>query len=56
MEKNPAKYERYTSLAKIHRIFRLASPASLLGIFAGYYQTALVDDSRMIKTQMGNAQ
>jgi hypothetical protein len=32
------------------------SPASLLGVFACYCQRDLVDESGMIRTQMGNAQ
>jgi hypothetical protein len=31
-------------------------PASILGVFPGYYQRALLDESGMIRVQMMNAQ
>jgi hypothetical protein len=39
--------------ANVKAISRQVSPASQLGASAGNYQTALVDESGMIGTQMG---
>jgi hypothetical protein len=55
MLKNPAEYERDTSSAKFTTILVKLLPTSLLGVSAGYYQTALVEESGMIRTQMENA-
>jgi hypothetical protein len=41
--------KRDTSKAK----FTAISPASLLGVFVVYCQRVLVDESEMIRTQMG---
>jgi hypothetical protein len=49
-------------VGKTHRHFlstdisSLVSPALLLGVSAGYCQIALVGESGMIRTPMGNAQ
>jgi hypothetical protein len=51
--KKPAGMRRDTSSAKFTAISRQVSPASLLGVSAGYYQRALVDESGRIRTQMG---
>jgi hypothetical protein len=45
-----AEYEKFTA------IFRQDSPASIPGVSAGSFQTALVDESGIIITQMGKAQ
>jgi hypothetical protein len=42
-----------TSSAKFKDMSRQVSPASLLHASAGNYQTAVVDESEMIRTQMG---
>jgi hypothetical protein len=56
MLKNPAEYEIGTSSAKFTDISHQGFPALLQGGCAGYCQRALVDESGMIRTQMGNAQ
>jgi len=53
MLKNPAEYERDILSAKFTVISRQVSPDSLLGVSAGICQRALVDESGMIRTQMG---
>jgi hypothetical protein len=53
MLNNPAEYERGTSQAKFIVIARQVPPASLLDFSAGYCQRALVDESRVITTQIG---
>jgi hypothetical protein len=53
MMKNSAEYERDTSSAKFTSISSQGSPDSVLGIFAGTYQKALVDETEIIRTQMG---
>jgi hypothetical protein len=50
--KKPYRYERYTSYANFTAISRQVYPASLPDASAGYCQRALVDESRMIRTQM----
>jgi hypothetical protein len=52
MLKIPAEYERATSPAKLTYIPRPVS-SSLLGVCAGICHTTLVDESEMIRTQMG---
>jgi hypothetical protein len=52
MSKTPTEYERDTSLAKLPDISP-SSPASLLGMSAGICQTALIDESGTISTQIG---
>jgi len=39
--------------SKVHGHFCQVSPASILGVSAGYCQTALVGESGIIRTQMG---
>jgi hypothetical protein len=53
MLKIPAEYERDTSPTKLMNIFRQVSPCLVLDVFAGIYKSALVDDSGMMRTQMG---
>jgi len=53
MLKIPAEYERDTSPAKLTAFLAKFLPASLLGVSAGICQRALVDESGMIRTQMG---
>jgi hypothetical protein len=48
MLKNPARYERFTAIS------RQGSPASLLCLSAGNSRRPLVDESGMIRTQMGD--
>jgi hypothetical protein len=43
-------------LRRKNAIFRQVSAASLQVVFAGYCQRVLVDESVMIRTQMGIAQ
>jgi hypothetical protein len=50
--KIPAEYDRSTSSAKFQDISR-QPPASLLGVCDGICQTALVDESGKIRTEMG---
>jgi hypothetical protein len=45
--------DKNTSLEELTDISRQVSPASLLGVFAGICQRALVDESGKIRTQMG---
>jgi hypothetical protein len=52
MLKNPAEYERHISSAKITAISSQVSLDLLLSISAGLCQRALLDESRMIRTQM----
>jgi hypothetical protein len=52
MLKIPAEYDSDTSSAKFTDISHQISPASLLDVWAGYCQTALVSESGMIRTQM----
>jgi hypothetical protein len=42
-----------TLLGKIHVIYCPGSPASLLGVSAGYCQRPLIGELRMTRTQMG---
>jgi hypothetical protein len=56
MLKNPAEYERIASSAKFAVISHQLSLASLPGVSAGHCQRALVDESGMITTQIGNTQ
>jgi hypothetical protein len=56
MLKNPAEYEIYISSAKLTAIPRQVSPDSLLGVSAGTCERALVDESGIIRTRMGEAQ
>jgi hypothetical protein len=53
MIKNPADYERNTSLTKFKAISLEFSPVSLPGVSTVYCQTALVDKSGLIITRMG---
>jgi hypothetical protein len=46
--------KRYTSQAKLTAISRQAYPDSLLGVSATHFQRALVDESVIIRTQMGS--
>jgi hypothetical protein len=48
MLKKPAEYERNVSSAKFATISRQVSPDSLLGVYAGICQRALVDKSGII--------
>jgi hypothetical protein len=52
MLKNPESMKRDSSEAKFTVISRQVSPASLLGVSAGYCQRAVVDESGMIRTQL----
>jgi hypothetical protein len=52
---NPAEYGKYTLSEKITAISRQVSPSSLPGVFDWYGQRALVDESGIIRTRMGNA-
>jgi hypothetical protein len=56
MLKNHVEYETDASTAKFTAISRQVSPASLQRVSADYYQRPLVDESEIIRTQMGNAQ
>jgi hypothetical protein len=47
------QYERDTYSLNSQTFLTKFLPASLLGMFTGYYQRALVGESRMITTQMG---
>jgi hypothetical protein len=53
MLKNSAEYERDTSSAKFTAISSQVSPDSVLGVLAGTCQKALVDETEIIRTQMG---
>jgi hypothetical protein len=53
MLKEPNRYERYTSEEKFTASSRQVSPASLLVVSAVNCQTALMDKSGMVRTQMG---
>jgi hypothetical protein len=53
MLKIPAKYDRDTSPVKFTSISRQLFSVSLLGVPVGFCQGALVDQSGMIRTQMG---
>jgi hypothetical protein len=53
MLKNPAKYERDISSAKFTATSRQDSPHSLLSVSADNCQGALVDESGMVRSQMG---
>jgi hypothetical protein len=53
MLKNTAEYERDSSSAKFTAIFRHVFPALLPDVSADYCRRALVDESGMIRTQMG---
>jgi hypothetical protein len=55
MLKVSAEYDRDTSPAKLTDISKKKSPVSLLSVSAGtsICQRALVDESGMIRTQMG---
>jgi hypothetical protein len=48
-----AEYDRDISPAKLTDIYRQVFPASLLGISADIFHIALMDESGMIRTQMG---
>jgi hypothetical protein len=50
--KNPVKYETYFSSAKFTTICCQVFSEFLLGVYAGIYQRALVDESGMMRTQM----
>jgi hypothetical protein len=52
MLKIPVEYDRDTLLAKLTDFFTKILPALLLGGSAGICQRALVDESRMMRTQM----
>jgi hypothetical protein len=56
MLKNPVKYERDTLSEKFTAICCQVLPALLLHVSDIYGQRALVDESGVIRTQMGNAQ
>jgi hypothetical protein len=56
MLKIPAECNRNASSAKLKDIFAKILPASLLDVSAGIFQWALVDESGMVKTQIGDAQ
>jgi hypothetical protein len=53
MLKNPAEYEGDIWSAKFTAISSQVSPSSLSDVSAGYYQEGMVDESGMIRTQMG---
>jgi hypothetical protein len=53
MLKNSSENEGNNSSAKFTAISLQVLPASLLGVCAGYCKRALVDESGMIRTQMG---
>jgi hypothetical protein len=53
MLKNPVENERNISSAKFAAISCQDSPESLIGTSVGICQRALVDESGMIRTQMG---
>jgi hypothetical protein len=53
MLKIPEEYDTYTSLGNLSTFLAKFLPASLLGASAGICQKALVDESGMIRTQMG---
>jgi hypothetical protein len=53
MLNNPGEYERCTSSAKFSAFFDKFIPASLLDVSAAYWQRGLVDESGMIRTQVG---
>jgi hypothetical protein len=55
MLKIPAAYETDTSQARLTVISCQVSYASLADVSTGYCQRALVDESEMIRTQMGRA-
>jgi hypothetical protein len=52
MLKNPTSTKGRTSWAKFTVISRQASPASILGVAADYYQRDLVNESRMARIKM----
>jgi hypothetical protein len=54
MLQNPTGMKKGTLWAKYTSIYRQVSPASLPDVFAGYYRRALVDESGLIRTQIGN--
>jgi hypothetical protein len=54
MIKIPAIHDKDTSLAKFRAISGQVFPASLLGVSTDYCQRALVDESGMTVSQMGN--
>jgi hypothetical protein len=51
--REPHECERGTSSAKFTFISRQVSPASLPVVSAGYCQRAVMDESGIIRTQMG---
>jgi hypothetical protein len=51
--KDPYKYGKGYFIGKVHSHFLPRSPTSLLGVSAGNCQTALLDESGMVRTQMG---
>jgi hypothetical protein len=53
MLKKPTEYERKSLSVKVTVISRQVSLASLL-VSAGYCQRAILDESGMIRNQMGN--
>jgi hypothetical protein len=53
MLKIPAEYDKNTSPAKLTDISCKVFPSSVLGISVDICQRALVDESRMIRNQMG---
>jgi hypothetical protein len=56
MLKNPAESEREILLAEFTAILCQVFPAFLLDVSTDNCQGALMDESRMIRTQMGNSQ
>jgi hypothetical protein len=50
---NPAEYERDISSTKFTAISHQVSLDLLLGVFAGICQRVLVDESGMVRIQMG---
>jgi hypothetical protein len=55
MLKQPVEYESDSSLEKFTAFFCQVSPTSLPGVSVGYCHV-LVDESGIIRAQMGNAQ
>jgi hypothetical protein len=53
MLKITAEYDRDTSLEKLTEIYRQVYRCFLLDVSAGIFQSVLVDESGMIRTEMG---
>jgi hypothetical protein len=53
MLKIPVEYDRDTSTAKLTNFFSKFLPALLQGVSAGICHRTLLDESGMIRTQMG---